>query len=309
MVKGNMTILVTGASGFLGSVLVPRLLAKGHDIYALSRHPPARDKNLVPVIGDILKPNLDLVKVPKNIDAVYHLAAIHRLGKDKDGSIWDTNVNGTQNVIDFCVRHDIPHLYFTSTAFTQGRNIYERSKALCETMVKESGIPKVTTFKPSIIMGTKQHFYPGHFSQFVGLVVKLHQRAELVRRKLEGTLCLPVLEPVFRIRGNPSGRLNLIQVDQVAWGMANIEETGTFWLTHPNPPTLQQLCDWVGELIMVKIKVEPEFKPTPFEAGFQKMIEAFQPYLWGNAFKSNLKLSPPIDKTFIQDTIKRTLQG
>lgn len=48
------TVLVTGASGFIGKMLVSKLLAKGHQIYALSRHPP-RDKNLVPVIGDILE--------------------------------------------------------------------------------------------------------------------------------------------------------------------------------------------------------------------------------------------------------------
>ncbi|MBA7617001.1 ADP-L-glycero-D-manno-heptose-6-epimerase [subsurface metagenome] len=304
-----MAILVTGASGFLGSMLVPRLLAKGHDIYALSRHPPARDENLVPVIGDILKPNLDLVKVPENIDAVYHLAAIHRLGEDKDGSIWDTNVNGTENVIDFCVRHDISHLQFTSTAFTQGRNVYERSKALCETMVKESGIPKVIIFKPSVIMGTAEHFYPGHFSQFVKLLIKVHQRAEIVRRKIEGTLHLPVIEPVFHMKANPKGVLNIIPLSEVVDAMVHIDKPGTYWLTHPNPPTLEQLVEWIGEYIMVRIVIADNFKPTPVEMMFQKLSTAFNPYLWGDDFPSDLKGCPPITKEFIQDTIKRTLQG
>ena len=257
-----MAILVTGASGFLGSALLPRLMAKGGQAYGLSRHPPARAKNLIPLVGDITEANLGLRRAPRGIDAVYHLAAIHSLGEDKDGQIWRSNVAGTQNVIDFCLKHHIPHLYFISTAYTQGRNTYERSKAFCEAMISGSNIPKVTIFKPSIVLGTEEHFYPGHFSQFVSLVIKLHQRAELVRRKVQGTLRLPVIEPVFCIRVNPKGSLNLVQIDQVVNAMAEIEEPGSYWLTHPNPPTLEQLVEWVGEFIMVRIRIEPNFKPS-----------------------------------------------
>ena len=303
-----MAILVTGASGFVGQALIPKLLAKGHKVYGLSRHPPAEAKNLIAFTGDITLPNLGLGDVPKDIEAVQHLAGIHKLGEDKDGSIWKTNVEGTENVIAFCLKHKIRHLLFTSSAYTQGRNTYEQSKALCETMVKASDIPKVTVFKPSIVMGTEEHPYPGHFSRFISAVIHTHRRAELIRRKIEGSLRLPVIEPLFRIRGNPEGKLNLIQINQVAWGIANIEEAGTFWLTHPDPPTLQQLADWVGELIMVRLKFEPEFKPTPIEAAFQKMTSAFAPYLQGDNFPSNLQLSPPISKSFIQETVKRGLQ-
>jgi len=305
-----MAILVTGASGFLGSALTPKLLEKGHCVYGLSRHPPIGSRNLVPVRGDILLPDLGLDKVPGDIHAVHHVAGLHKLGEDKDGSIWETNYRGTQNVLNFCIKNSIPRLFFTSTGYTWEYNAYGRSKIKNEEDVIEYfekyGL-KTTIFKPSVIMGTEEHPYPGHFSQFVKLLIKVHQRADLLRRKLEGTLRLPILEPVFRVKGNPNGKLNLIQVDQVAWAMANIEEAGTFWLTHPNPPTLQQLCDWVGELIMVRIKVEPEFKPTPLEAGFQGMVKAFLPYLQGDNFPSNLQLSPPITKEFIHSTIKQTL--
>ncbi len=302
-----MKILVTGASGFLGSALIPQLIQKGHHIYGLSRHPPAPGKNLIPLVGDILQPNLGLNEVPEDICAVHHLAAIHSLGVDKEGEIWQTNVLGTRNVLDFCLKHRIPHLYFTSSAYTQGRNTYEQSKALCETMIKEADLPRVTIFKPSIVMGTAEHFYPGHFSQFVALVIKIHQRAEIVRRKIEGTLRLPIIEPVFRLKANPAGRLNLVPIDAVVDAMSDIEKPGSFWLTHPNPPTLAQLTEWVGEFIMVKIKFEPTFKTTPVEAIFTKMSAAFTPYLWGDDFPSDLKKCPPITKEYITATIKKSL--
>jgi len=302
-----MAILVTGASGFIGQALIPMLLAKGHKVYGLSRHPPAEARNLIPLTGDITLPNLGLGGVPKDIEAVQHLAGIHKLSEDKDGSIWKTNVEGTENVIAFCLKHKIRHLLFTSSAYTQGRNTYEQSKARCESMIKASGIPKVTIFKPSIVMGTEEQFYPGHFSQFVALVIKIHQRAEVVRRKIEGTLRLPIIEPVFRMRANPEGKLNLVNLDAIADAMARIEKSGTHWLTHPDPPTLEQLVEWVGSFIMVKIKIKSTFRATPVEAMFEKMSAAFTPYLWGDDFPSDLKKCPPITKEFITSTIQRGL--
>jgi len=302
-----MAILVTGASGFVGLALIPRLIEKGRLVYGLSRHPPIGSRKLIPIVGDITKPNLGLESVPKDIEAVHHIAGIHSLGEDKDGSIWSTNVDGTKNIIEFCTRHNIPQLHFTSTAYTQGRNTYEKSKALCELMLSECDIPQVTIFKPSIIMGTEEHPYPGHFSQFVSLVIKIHRRAEIIRRKIEGSLRLPLIEPVFRIKGNPEGSLNLIPVDAVVEAMASAKDSKVYSLTNPHPPTLGQLVEWVSEFIMVTIKFLPEFKPTPLEKQFQEMATAFMPYLQGDSFKSDLKGCPPITREFIHNTIQRTL--
>jgi len=311
-----MNVLITGASGFVGRAFYPLLLEKGYKVYGLFRKPPKwhipppKWYKFIPLIGDITKPDLGLEEIPEDIHAVYHIAGIHNLGEDKDGSIWRTNVLGTENVLNLCLKYGVPRLFFTSTAYTWECNTYGRSKIKNEEDIKEYSAKyglKATIFKPSIIMGTAEHPYPGHFMQFVSGVVKIHQRAELIRRKIEGTLRLPVIEPVFRIKGNPDGKLNLIPVDQVVWGMANIEEPGTYWLTHSNPPTLGQLVQWVGESIMVDFRIMPDFKTTPIEAMFANAAKSFQPYLWGDSFKSDLDKCPEIDRAFIQETIKRSL--
>lgn len=303
-----MNVLITGGSGFLGTVLTEKLLACGHRVYSLSRHPPEPRENIIPLQGDIMAPGLgiDYAAQCPGIDEVHHLAAIHKLGEDRDEVIWRTNVNGTINVIDFCKTNKIPRLYFTSTAYTQGRNPYEQSKAYCETLVRKSGL-SWTIFKPPIIMGSPQHFYQGHLAQFVKLLIKVHKRAELVRRKVEGALRLPVIEPVFRLKANPKGKINLIQVEELVDAMVARDSPGTYWLTHPDPPTVEEVCNWVGEIIMVRMEITHDFKPMPVEAMFARLANSFIPYLWGDEFPTDLTQCKPITKEFIQQTILGTI--
>lgn len=303
-----MAVLITGGSGFLGTALTDKLLAKGRLVYSLSRHPPADTDKLLGIRGDILEPDLgpDTSKI-KDLDAVYHLAAIHKLGPDKDGLLQSTNCQGTRNVIDYCLKRKVPHLYFCSTAYTQGRNPYERSKVVCEEMVTHSKIPEVTIFKPSIVMGTSKYPYPGHFSQFVSVLVRILQRASIIKSAVEGTLRLPVLQPVFRIKGNPAGKLNMVDVEAVASAMADIYNVGTFMLTHPNPPILEDLVRWVGEFILVDFRIVSKFNAMPLELMFAKLTSAFEPYLEGDSFSSDLPPLSPITKEFIYETIHRSI--
>ena len=56
--KGTMTtsVLVTGASGFVGSHLIPALLERGHPVRAMTRHPDSYHGGGEPVFGDVGAP-------------------------------------------------------------------------------------------------------------------------------------------------------------------------------------------------------------------------------------------------------------
>jgi len=313
-----MAVLVTGASGYIGKTLVEKLLSQGHKVYGLSRHPPAAGGNLVPLKGDITLPNLGLAETEeiKDITVVYHLAGVHTLRlEDKGDEIYKTNVEGTRRVLDFCLAHNVPRLEYTSTAYTWSVNPYGRSKDQTERDIawfQSKNKLEVVIFKPSIVMGTRENPYPGHFNRFVSAMIQIHQRADLIRRKIEGTMRLPVIEPLFRVKGNPEGKLNLVPIEAVTEALAaeagtSSKKEGVVWLTNPSPPTLGELAKWVSEFIMVNVKFVPEFKATPIEATFAKLMTAFKPYVNGDSFPSDLEKCPPITKELIFDNIKTVL--
>jgi nucleoside-diphosphate-sugar epimerase len=318
-----MKILMTGATGQLGRELVPRLWARGDYLTLLVRDEEKARKLYEGYIQGYSSDRCSLMvgdvteKIPERewqhgIDAVYHLAADINLGKKHEERTWKTNYTGTKNVIEFCEKNDVPHLYDVSTAYTVGlRNPYEKSKAAAEEEVLKGKFKK-TIFKPGIIMPSydwSRVLQPstGAVYQFARGICSIHQRAEIVRRAIEGTLRLPVLEPKFRLKGKDQGKINLVPVNAVADFIAGTLEEGTYWLTHPDPPTVGMVARCIGEAMYVDITVEEEFEMSSIEALFHKMAAPFVPYLQGDDFHSDLSGCPPITDDFIRDSVRHSL--
>lgn len=102
-----MNILITGATGRVGSRIVPTLLTAGHNVRILVRQKNNTAveqlvaKGAEPVIGDIMQPTTFLDAF-SNVDAVIHLAAFFR-SQDKE-EIRRINVEGTKNVVEAAMR-------------------------------------------------------------------------------------------------------------------------------------------------------------------------------------------------------------
>ena len=302
-----MRLLLTGASGFLGKDLKPRLEAQGHEVIGLSR----KGSDLT---GDVTLPHLGLSN-PPHVDAVYHLAGLLDLGTRRKKEVWNTNVEGMRNVLSFCLEHNVPHLFFCSTAYTQGRNMYELSKRRCEQLTRvfhNVHNLKVTIFKPSVIIADSQNF--DHSSdqgiyKFASLAAGVHHRVETIRRYIEGNLRLPVIEPVLRVNGNPDEEINLIPLDTTSTFIANTKDEGTFWVTNPKPPLLKDFISWVGKALLLNMQILPEFKPSVPEVIFQRVASPFIPYLQGASFPSDVDSCPEVDEEFIRETVVRFILG
>ncbi len=113
-----MSVLVTGATGHIGNVLVRELLSRGEEVRALilpgEDDLPIRGLNVEKVRGDIC--SLDsLIPAFKGIDAVYHLAGIIAITPGKQALLDRVNVAGTRNVIEACFISGTRRLVYTSS--------------------------------------------------------------------------------------------------------------------------------------------------------------------------------------------------
>jgi nucleoside-diphosphate-sugar epimerase len=108
-------VLVTGGGGFLGSAIIQRLVARGDAVRSLSRgdYPNLTNMGVAQVRGDI--GDRQIVETAcRGVELVFHVAAKPPpWGKYRD--YYKTNVTGTQNVIDGCIRNNISRLVYTST--------------------------------------------------------------------------------------------------------------------------------------------------------------------------------------------------
>jgi len=304
-----LTVLVTGGTGMLGRELIHNLVARGQKVRILARDTKKAEalfSGLEILKGNVTEDNLGLVANP-HVDAVYHLAGLLDLSEKHRDDLWNVNVAGTQNVIKLMKLYEIPHLYFCSTAYTQGRNYYEETKAAAENLVRESGV-KYSVFKPGIIVPNSRTFEidkPQHLYLAARLWAKLHRRAEPIRGKIENKLHLPPKQINCRIKGDPSATLNLVHVDWIAGKMASVQDEGVYMLTSQRPLRVSKLLEWLGEVLFLNLKVEPEVKMRPHEALFDRLAKPFLVYVQDDfsRFKHSFNDCPAISREFIEKTV------
>lgn len=179
--------LLTGFPGFIGRRLVRRLLEAGDDqrVTALVEERMAEQARslaaehgdrLEIVVGDIAVRRLGLAaadwdRLTGSVDTVFHLAAIYDLAVPLELA-QRVNVDGTGNVLDFCVAcDDLERHVYVSTAYVAGRrrgvvyehelvmgqdfkNHYESTKFQAEAWVHERrGEVPTTILRPAIVVG------------------------------------------------------------------------------------------------------------------------------------------------------------
>jgi dihydroflavonol-4-reductase len=116
-------ILVTGASGLLGSHLVAQLAKEGQQIKALYRSaiPAIEGAGQVQWIqGDILD-IVTLEEAMQDVERVYHCAAVVSFHPRKKAMMHQANVEGTANVVNACLSAGVKKLLFVSSVAALGR--------------------------------------------------------------------------------------------------------------------------------------------------------------------------------------------
>ena len=173
-----MTVLVTGATGFVGSAVARALLSEGETVRVLVR-PQSDRRNLTGldvaiVEGDLNEP-ASLLPAVSGCSAVFHVAADYRLWTRHPDDMVRTNVQGSLAVVESALTAGVERIVYTSSVATLGINpdgvpgdeetpvalenmigIYKRSKFLAEQavqeLIREKGAP-VVIVNPSTPVG------------------------------------------------------------------------------------------------------------------------------------------------------------
>lgn len=156
-----MRVLVTGGAGYVGSSLVPLLLAQGHHVRVIDNMPAGGDGLLLCCANprfEIVRRDVSdeeaLASALDDIDVVVHLAGVvgHQACQREPAHAWTTNVDGTRRLLEF--RRTDQRVLFASTGSVYGKvrdkvctestdvsplTLYARSKAVGEQLVLEAG--------------------------------------------------------------------------------------------------------------------------------------------------------------------------
>lgn len=116
-------VCVTGASGFIGTQLVKRLVSRGDQVKCFVRPTSClsrlADLNCRPNVGDIVKDPSTLVEAISNVDTVYHVAASTHAVRSRD--LIQINTEGTNNVLKVCaLQESPPTVVFVSSLAANG---------------------------------------------------------------------------------------------------------------------------------------------------------------------------------------------
>jgi uncharacterized protein YbjT (DUF2867 family) len=143
-------ILVTGATGTLGRVVVERLVAAGHEVRGLTRRatPPDQPAGVRWHTGD-LATGAGLAGATDGVAAIVHCAS--------DPRHWRTDAPGTRRLIDAATATGAPHLVYVSiVGIDRVPYGYYRAKLDTERVVEAAGLPwtilRATQFHDLVIM-------------------------------------------------------------------------------------------------------------------------------------------------------------
>lgn len=191
-----MNVLVTGANGFVGQAIVSELCGNSHEVFAVSRtNSENQNPNFVKsenyFRADITDKNeVRNIKPPEQIETVIHCAGLaHQFENVAKKDFWETNVAGTENILNLATSLKIKHFILISSVAVYGGNFkdgdiinedsecqpqddYAESKLAGEQIARKICEEKgtmLTILRPATVIGEGDR---GNFLRLIGAIDK-----------------------------------------------------------------------------------------------------------------------------------------
>ncbi len=143
-----MRVLVSGASGFIGSHLAKALVDEGHDVRAMTRHPDDYSGAGTPVAADVTDPD-SLQKAMAGVDVAYFL--VHSLGSD---DFEDQDADAALNFGGAAAATGVAAIVYLGGLGTDDGRLspHLRSRRQVEQLLAVAGVP-VTVLRAAVVIG------------------------------------------------------------------------------------------------------------------------------------------------------------
>jgi len=259
-----MRILITGADGFAGPYVAEALVARGHEIAAMTRgartleHPAFASWHVADLV-DLEATRSALAEVQP--DAVLHLAAISFVGHADVLELYTTNVVGTRNLLEALSELGLTGpAIIVSSANVYGnraagplheglqldpRSDYALSKVACENLAA-----MYSDRVPSIIVRPFNYTGVGQSNQFIIPKIVNHAQTQAVEIELGN---LDVARDFNDVRFFAEAMARLVETKQAQGQTVNV--------CSGSAVTLSELLDLVAELSghRMKVRTNPSF--------------------------------------------------
>jgi nucleoside-diphosphate-sugar epimerase len=253
-----MKAFVTGGTGFIGGRLVRRLRERGDEVVALVRSPEKagalRDQGVQLVEGD-LGSEQAIREAVKGCDAVFHVAAVYKVGipaSERD-AMWDSNVRGTERVLDAAIDAQVPRIVYVSTVAVFGntngtvvdesyhRNGDEFLSCYDETKFRshQVALDRIAKGAPVVIVQPGGVYGPGDHSE-LGNIIDQTRTGKL------------------RMLMFPETGFNLVHVDDVADGILRAHDQGNVGESYVLGGQIARMRDLVGKVAEIAGRKPPK---------------------------------------------------